>query len=127
MSTFDPSVWTGDAPTESGRYWLHLRSDSEARPCFLDVPACWLEGDRRSILPIPSAEEIAALVECGKALSELRSAIEGVRGFKKLNFGGGNTASIRIAFMETVNLDNALSHSTESLARLDAARRERKP
>lgn len=128
MTTFDPSVfafdprlWTIEKPNPSKWYWF----DGIGIGPHVDCRSKMSDGFVRSILPIPSAQEIAALVECEKALCYLRSAVEGVRGFKKLNFGSGHMASMRIALTETMNIDNALVSSKDALARLDAARKER--
>lgn len=71
--SYDPKVWTGDdVPSADASKWFQWSYEFRGRPIVRIKQGAELVSlepiEARSILPIPSAEEIAALVECEKAL-----------------------------------------------------------
>lgn len=75
--SYDKSVWTEEEPREDGAwYWCR---EKHVDPCGgqVEIDRLWLEywdefHELRSVHAIPSAEEIAALVECER---QLRSVV----------------------------------------------------
>lgn len=65
------TAWTSEPPREGAWYWVQLRHEREPRVCFVRVPDCWMDGDKRSVHPIPSAEVLAAMHEGIEALKEV--------------------------------------------------------
>lgn len=98
--SFDPKVWTSDAPTvgEGAYYWW---SDGCA-PVIADLDPRGFNWEasveRRSILPVPSAAEHAALVRVAEAAEVV---------------DGEPTSAVKLGVLSA------------ALARLDAARKER--
>lgn len=60
-----------------------------------------------------------------ETLEGLNAAVCGVAGFRDLTFGAGDTASMRVKFMETVALDNALIEASAALAPQPAEKGDR--
>lgn len=75
--SYDPKVWTSEKPERPGKYWVSNRCERGRWPsaCDFGFPTKsdnWdADYDIRSVHAIPSAAEIAALVECAEVLGEL--------------------------------------------------------
>lgn len=104
---YDKSVWTDEKPDPCKWYWFDEEPEVGSAP-ILDCRANMPSKDYvRSVHAIPSAEEIAALVECERALRNLFDE-------------DGNPP--------VPNTSRAVAMYTDAaaaLARLDGARKER--
>lgn len=117
--SYDKSVWTDEKPDPRKWYWFDDEPEVGSAP-ILDCRANMPSKDYvRSVHAIPSAEEIAALVECEKALDSSRVAltyaIEALRG----GLADGNRE-----YLVTVLVGDEQA-ARAALARLDAVRKER--